>query len=62
VAHFTAFANKTDFVIDETLLAYKVFLCYDLWQQYCRKVSGLSNGATMLAENVTIPPNILPQY
>jgi len=29
--------------------------------EYCRKVSGLSNGVIMLAENVTVQPNISPQ-
>jgi len=30
----------------------------NIYHHYCRKVSGLSNGAAMFAENVTVQPNI----
>jgi len=44
-------------------IVYIVPSCYNIQQStsYCRIVSGLSNGETILAKNVPVQPNVSPQ-
>jgi len=54
--HLSFFVNKNQFKSNK--LCYKVSLCENFQQQSCSRTSPLSNGVYMLAENVTLEPNI----
>jgi len=58
-SEFVIFVNKNQ--LKSNKLCYKVSLCENLQRQSCSRTIHLSNGVHMLAVNVTLQPNILPQ-